>query len=793
MFQPLGRVVAAVVILFVYFTCPSALHAGQWTLGERYYVWARQPECVTESVMAEDGKNVIRVEHTGDKDWSLSGGQRVEVEPGDVLRLCGRVKSQGPGAVSISVITRDAAGETLNWTYASRQIRDQQRWTDLQAEFVVPRGVATVEPRVVGTQQATAWIDGMSLTKIGAYALADDDAAPATLENRFLKVELDVTQGVFHVTDKRTGRVWSPNVPGMQGFWATPTDKADIFVMMNLESMESFVVSMMLDANAPELIVSVTGDGPMQREIMYPPAFVSQPGDRLIVPVNEGVGYPVEMRDIRVGRLIAYGGHGVCMAFWGQVDDATGAGMMGILETPDDAAIEIAPRKYAADGRELLEVGPVWEPSMHAFRYPRRVRYVFFDHGGHVAACKRYRQYAKKIGLFKPFSEKVKTNPNIDILLGAANIWCWDWNWNANHEDWRGTKVALVREMRELGFDRILWSGGGSAEEIAQMNEIPRVLTSRYDIYQDIMDPANFEKVDYVHGDWTTEAWPHDVNWTAADGTWRRGWEVDPKDKTQPRMACAVICDAKAVPYARKRISEELKTKPFTARFIDTTVAAPWFECYHPDHPMTRTDSRKHKMELLKLIGELGLICGSETGHDASVPYCDYFEGMLSLGPYRIDEAGRDMIRLIDDVPPQIENFQVNPAVRLPLWELVYHDCVVAHWYWGDYNNKLPAVWRQRDLFNALYGTPPMYMFTRKDWDANKVRFLESYHTATPSSRATAYAEMADHRILSGDRMVQQTMFSNGVTVTVNFGDAPFTLPDGAVIAPLGWKMETAD
>ncbi len=35
---------------------------------------------------------------------------------------------------------------------------------------------------------------------------------------------------------------------------------------------------------------------------------------------------------------------------------------------------------------------------------------------------------------------------------------------------------------------------------------------------------------------------------------------------------------------------------------------------------------------------------------------------------------------------------------RLLLWELVYHDCVVAQWYWGDYNNKLPAVWDRRDL-----------------------------------------------------------------------------------------------
>jgi len=303
------------------------------------------------------------------------------------------------------------------------------------------------------------------------------------------------------------------------------------------------------------------------------------------------------------------------------------------------------------------------------------------------------------------------------------------------------------------------------------------------------MDPARFDEVSYIHGDWTTEAWDHDINWISPDGTWRKGWEVDQKDRSLPRIPCAVICDAKAVPYARARITKELETKPFTARFIDTTVAAPWFECYHPDHPMTRSDSRRHKMELLKLIGDLGLVCGSETGHDASVPYCDFFEGMLSLGPYRVADSGRNMLQIVEDVPPQIERFQVNPALRLPLWELVYHDCVVAQWYWGDYNNKLPAVWRKRDLFNALYGTPPMYMFTRRNWEANKARFVESYKTAATVARATAYAEMTDHKILSPDRLVQQTVFSNGVTVTVNFGEQPFRLPDGSLLNGLDWTM----
>ena len=392
-----------------------------------------------------------------------------------------------------------------------------------------------------------------------------------------------------------------------------------------------------------------------------------------------------------------------------------------------------------------------------------------------MAICKRYREYSKQIGLFAPFTEKVKRNPNIDLLIGAANIW--------RMGGGKNDPVALVQEMQALGMQRLLWSAGGSTNQIAALRAIPNVLVGRYDIYQDIMDPANFDKIGYKHGDWPTEAFPQDINWKGPNGDWRRGWQVKAKDGTM--IPCAVMCDSKALPYARKRIGDELKVKPYTARFIDTTVAAPWYECYHPDHPQTRADSRRHKMELLKLICDFGLVCGSETGHEASVPFCDYYEGMLSVGPYRVPDAGRNMLKVWDEVPERLAKYQVGESYRLPLWELVYHDCVVAQWYWGDYNNKLPKVWRKRDLFNALYGTPPMYLFDGKQWEEQKAQFAASYKVAEPVSRATGYSEMTDHRLLTPDRHVQQTVFANGVTVTVNFGDAPYTASDGKVIQPL--------
>jgi hypothetical protein len=137
-----------------------------------------------------------------------------------------------------------------------------------------------------------------------------------------------------------------------------------------------------------------------------------------------------------------------------------------------------------------------------------------------------------------------------------------------------------------------------------------------------------------------------------------------------------------------------------------------------------------------------------------------------------------------------VAKFQTGHGYRLPLWELVYHECVVAQWYWGDYNNKLPKLWDRRDLWNALYGTPPMFMFNKKGWEANKDRFLKSYRATVPVARAAGYAEMLSHEWLTPDRSVQRTRFAGGVTVTANFGDAPFALPGGGTLEPLGLRTE---
>ncbi|SPE59213.1 exported hypothetical protein [Verrucomicrobia bacterium] len=721
--------------------------------------------------VVHSGTCAARIEHEGTEDWSFEPETRIPVQTGDVFEVEVWDQLQGPGSLTLCASTWDARGSNVSWTLGERTASAHEGWTRLTTRFVVPAGVSQIQPRLIGYRKATIWVDDFSLVKLSVPQAAKRPNLPAqlALTNLHLSVAVDTADATMTVEDHRTGRRWRQR--GVEsGLIVTDARLRTGRVELDLSHVPSGLelkAILELDPTLPEFSLKLDGAGELPGTLRYPCPFVSTARDRLIVPMNEGISYPVEDQSIEPFRLIAYGGHGICMAFWGVTDERQG--YCAIIETPDDAAIQL----QRLDG--LLAIGPEWDSQLGRLGYTRKLRYVFIDDGGYVAIAKRYREYARQIGRLKTLPEKSRENPNIDLLVGAVNVWNWD-----------SEPVELAREMQAAGIQRILWSRGGSPEALRSLNSL-KVLTSRYDIYQDVMNPGNFPFLNGVDACWTTAAWPNDII-RKANGDWQRGWAVEGKGGKW--YDCAVLCDRRALEYARARIPAELATHPYACRFIDTTTASPWNQCFNTNHLMTRTESREWKMKLLGYVSsDCKLVAGSETGHDAAVPYVDYFEGMLSLGPYRVPDAGRNMQRILDQVPERVAKFQVGQGYRLPLWELVYHDCVVAQWYWGDYNNKLPSLWDKRDLFNLLYGTPPMFMFDRNLWHSQKERIAQSYRHTCPYVRATGYTEMTNHRILSPDRNVQQTAFANGVTITVNFGQASWNLRSGETLSPGGFLV----
>jgi hypothetical protein len=714
---------------------------------------------------AKEGSQALHISYSGQQDWSFPQASSLDVQPGDIFELTGWIRITGDGSTSLSVILYDRQRNSIEWDFGGRPLSNVDRWQHVVRRFVIPQRGASILPRLMGSGPVEVWLDQVSLVKTGTLDELRARQLPQilTAESPTLRVSFRPSDATISVLDKRSGRQYA-QYPGsaLAVLDAHKTDGRITFRLLKPDDVLTINVTIAVEADRPEFAVELAADGPMHQPLQFPLPFKTAGGHFLILPVNEGISYPVDDTSLPAMSYHLFGGHGLCMAFYGCTD--LQHGLMTIVETPDDARV-VVPRRD-----DKLCLAPRWDDQKQQFGATRRIRYCLFQQGGYVAMCKRYRQYAQRIGKFKTLTEKRAENPDVDRLVGAVNVWCWD-----------RSGPDMCGELQESGIRRILWSRRSDPEAIRQMNQMG-VLTSRYDIYQDVQNPANFSKIGHVHADWPTEAWPDDLI-RQQNGELTNGWRVRGRDGNW--YPCGVLCDRVAVSYAKQRVPPELETHDYRCRFIDTTTAASWRECYDERHPMTRSESRQFRMELLSYMSrEMGLVTGSETGHDAAVPYVHYFEGMLSLGPYRVPDAGRAMMQVVTDVPPRVAKFQTGHYYRLPLWELVYHDCVVAQWYWGDYNNKLPSLWNRRDLWNRLYGTPPMFMFNRQIWRQNRDRFVQSYQAATPVARATGYHEMLSHRWLTDDHSVQQTTFANGVMVTVNFGEQPYDMPDGTTVPP---------
>jgi len=450
-----------------------------------------------------------------------------------------------------------------------------------------------------------------------------------------------------------------------------------------------------------------------------------------------------------------------------------------IFETPDDGGVEVVPMSWKKKGRLVPRVW--WVPTMKEFGYDRKVLYHFSASGGYVALAKRYREYAKSIGFLKTLREKRKLRPDIEKLIGAPDIWGAD-------------GLPFCRSAKAAGIDRMIVNGTWSKADTEAIKAMG-YLNSVYDNYEDIWEggPGRY-------GDCKT---PDDAP-LRADGKRQLGWPTwkrDPKTNKpilDPKTKRPIVirqaykrCSALDLPVAKRWIPKDQAKHPRNARFLDVTTATGLRECYDPKHRCTRTVDREYKMGLAKYVAEgLRLVLGGEHGRWWGAHIYDYWEGMQSGGFYSwpAGHVGMDIPQKREDIGENYMKYGIGHYYRIPLWELVFGDCVVSTWYWGDSTGHLreaaPELSYKKDCFNILYGTVPLYWVSKPysfKWSDRELRarLLESYRNTCKVHEQTGYEEMLNHEFVTEDRAVQRTTFSSGITCTVNFGSKPYEIEDG--------------
>lgn len=624
----------------------------------------------------------------------------------------------------------------------------------------------------------TTMIAGWACLLLGGYG------ETVSVKNKFVQLRADTEANGLAVCDFRTGRNWAASFdscagsssfddwqhitkPQYEPFKLTVAEKeGKNHVKLTVENVRSkrlfFLDAVLKDNTVVFELYTDDLDQPISC-MGLPPLFKADSAPGHLVFCDRSCGVLKDQSDPEgyVNSILSTYANTSCldMPWVGMVDLEKGDGVMVLLETPLDSAMHL--RRVGGE----IWPQPLWQASLGKLRYKRRVSYHFSDRGGYTALADMYRDYLQQQKRFKTLKEKVAERPNVARLAGSAPVWADSDVFEFIHDARnRGVVNALLANPERNGHGR---------EEAEALNE-QGYLTTVYDSYSDIFEGDTWFQRDHIQ---------ETAYRLQPDAGPLKGWTLPDGTQFYSRSS------AFALQAAKTYSGELIEGRGLNALFIDVMAAMDLFEDYHPEHTFDCKQDMLNKRAVFKYYTDKSLVMGTEHGNDWCADLVDYTEGSLSGSFWWVPGKNKDgwnpghLRRPVsrDDFSALYLKYGVDPANRIPLWQLVYHDCLMSTWYWGDspgwFYEIAPEISDRKDVQTVLYGAMPLFWRDAQrgyNWDQNKNRWMESYYLAVKFHEAVFGEQLTSHEFLTPDRLVQKTEFANGAVVVANFQSKPF-------------------
>ena len=697
------------------------------------------------------GNNAARIQYPGVKDWSFSTSARIPVVPGEIYEMsCWAKTTIVNTEANMSVILYDSKQTVMNWVYNRIKLDNNfLEFKNYTTSLIVPEGVKYIQPRFEGWSNCDITIDDISFVKLENTGPKGD----FTIENEAVKAIIHLPNLIIDFTNKLSSKSYQS---GMAQFATVQSvDSINMqSIRLNAEMLSGLKseISILLTLDGKAVKMEISGDSLMEltSEIKFPGIISSQADDYFIIPRGTGIMLPVNSSN-PFGEFNTYSWKST-MPFVGVTNLKDG--YMIVSDDQWDASFQF--EKPAGQSLNSFQLN--LKPAKNKLSY-NRISYLVLVDNGYIEMCGWYRKHAEKLGYVKTFNQKEAENPNISKLIGAVDFWPLSFS----------VTPLFLRTVKLMGMDKAIWNltgGWGTHNFSAQIDTINSLgfLSGRYDIFTDVWPKDHPEWPSY-----RTEGYPEDVI-VQENGDLKKGWLAYPNN--QPFQGY-YTCAETHLAYAKKHVPEDLATNRYNTRFIDVELAASLEECFSEVHPVTRKEDASARNNLLSYIkNDLNLVTGVEEAHDFAFPNVDYGEGTMTIIP--ATNAGYDWSQPLDPTDKNYEIQNISPAMRIPLHGLVYHDVYIPTWYTGDGASKVPAYWDDKDLWNILYGSMPLFMPpSLQYWNTYLEKFMSGFNLVSTVTRNTGYAKMTNHQFLSSDKNLQQTTFDNGWNVVANFDSVP--------------------
>lgn len=528
--------------------------------------------------------------------------------------------------------------------------------------------------------------------------------------------------------------------------------------------------------------IPICEEGLSVEEVNWPAAFEfeAQREDWYTL-INEGQGlmipndWPTALGKLSFeGRFLTSGGY---MPWFGQVKERHG--YVAVCVTPWNAGVHA---KHPAGG-PFTRIGLWWEPSLGKMDYRRIVEYHFLENCDYNDLCKVYRTYVKETGHFTSLREKAARCPSVEKLAGCSFVHTGtkthvnplsefydkenpDKN---NHLTRFEDTEKLVEEIHRIGAKKVYLHLDGWGQP-GYDNQHPDYLPACEEAggYEGMKHLADtMHRLGYLFG-------IHDQyrDYYLDASTYDPQWAVQLPDGVRPQHARWAggpqnyLCATQAPAYVRRNFTELLSHGvSLDGAYLDVFTCNEGDECANPAHRMSRRECYEYRRQCFDWLLARGILTSSEEVSDwsmRSLVFCHYAPYTFQLKHPKTPREG----------------------IALPLFNLVYHDCVVEPWMM----DKVETENGEEDymLYALLNGGAP-YLIRDGAYAGTDGSFSESarHELAEANKRCqvaaalherVAMSEMIRHELLDSKGRRQRTVFADGTVVEVNLDDGSYKI-----------------
>ncbi len=655
---------------------------------------------------------------------------------------------------------------------------------------------------------------------------AGSQGGTVRLESRSLMVEVDDATGRWSLLDKRSGTRWPSEGtarPGsatwLEGDFTKSDPASENSVRLYQKNGAAVVFALVEEGEALELRYEGKGDGSI-RVLDDALAVTDVEGGYAIVPSREGLLVPADSGKVFKHVFGTSDYEGCHLNMLGFVK-----GGSALIVTWDDVYV-------FPELESTMPGGERYRQRLAATFELRRsaslLRLKPLGKGDFNTLAAGYRRYVEKQGRVVTLRDKIRRDPHVELMIGAANAKLWTclarrMNEESTKEEsvkvrWTFDEAARIAEhlKQDVGIERCLfiiggWTEGGYdcrhpdnlpanpecggneglADAVKRVQALGYV-ASLHDNVQDMYRDAKSWDTKFI------EKRPDGS--LIQGGRWLGG-------------RAYMVCAPKQLELAKRPQNLPAIRDLFRpwSYFIDTTYAVGPRECDDPNHPIDRNDDIAWKIRLSDYAREQFGIFGSECGREWALPHSDFFEGLVAV-------SGRYFHNL---------KAEELGATVIPFFEMVYHDCQICYGKYGyaaDEAGEYVAhhVLCARPLHYHSFGD---HLYWQSSSEKNQAKsdgqvsdrscyvradngwaesmhpldaFLKNTHEVLgPLHAVTAHDRLTRLEFLTEDFNVRRATYGDGenaTTVIVNFGSAEAQvksrLGGDVILPPYGFVIE---